>query len=143
MNHKYIPMKKSILLIVALLVATTVSVAQDRKQKDTESEQKFEQLGTMLPTPNVYRTASGAPGHQYWQQKADYKMNLVLDDSNQSLTGSETITYYNNSPDTLFKAYFHLYYNAFQPGSMMDVRSRTIEVKHLKIIYINNIHKYT
>ncbi|NQZ75597.1 MAG: M1 family metallopeptidase [Ekhidna sp.] len=94
-------MKKSILLIVALLVATTVSVAQDRKQKDTDWEQKFEQLGTMLPTPNVYRTASGAPGHQYWQQKADYKMNLVLDDSNQSLTGSETITYYNNSPDVL------------------------------------------
>lgn len=93
-------MKNSILLIVAFLV-TTVITAQDQKQKDTEWEQKFEQLGTMLPTPNVYRTASGAPGHQYWQQKADYKMKIVLDDNNQSITGSETITYYNNSPDNL------------------------------------------
>ncbi|MEQ9466984.1 MAG: M1 family metallopeptidase [Ekhidna sp.] len=93
-------MKNSILLIVAFLV-TTVITAQDQKQKDTEWEQKFEQLGTMLPTPNVYRTASGAPGHQYWQQKADYKMKITLDDNNQSITGSETITYYNNSPDNL------------------------------------------
>ncbi|WP_420317113.1 M1 family metallopeptidase [Ekhidna sp.] len=93
-------MKNSILLIGAFLVAT-ISMAQDRKQKDTEWEQKFEQLGTMLPTPNVYRTASGAPGHQYWQQKADYKMDIVLDDTKQTITGSETITYYNNSPDDL------------------------------------------
>ncbi|WP_420576715.1 M1 family metallopeptidase [Ekhidna sp.] len=93
-------MKNSILLIVAFLVGTVVT-AQDRKQKDTEWEQKFEQLGTMLPTPNVYRTASGAPGHQYWQQKADYKMKITLDDNNQTITGSETITYYNNSPDDL------------------------------------------
>ena len=93
-------MKNSILLIAAFLVST-VAVSQDRKQKDTEWEQKFEQLGTMLPTPNTYRTASGAPGHQYWQQKADYKMKITLDDNNQTITGSETITYYNNSPDNL------------------------------------------
>ncbi|WP_421763873.1 M1 family metallopeptidase [Ekhidna sp.] len=93
-------MKNSILLIVAFLFST-VTMAQDRKQKDTEWEQKFEQLGTMLPTPNVYRTASGAPGHQYWQQKADYKMKIVLDDNNQTITGTEDITYYNNSPDDL------------------------------------------
>ncbi|MEP0985983.1 M1 family metallopeptidase [Ekhidna sp.] len=93
-------MKNSILLIVTFLFST-VTMAQDRKQKDTEWEQKFEQLGTMLPTPNVYRTASGAPGHQYWQQKADYKMKIVLDDNNQTITGTEDITYYNNSPDDL------------------------------------------
>ena len=69
-------MKNKILLVAALLTCFMVS-GQDRKQKDTEWEQKFEQLGTMLPTPNVYRTASGAPGHQYWQQKADYKMKIV------------------------------------------------------------------
>ncbi len=93
-------MKSKILLVVAVLICS-YAIAQDRKQKDTEWEQKFEQLGTMLPTPNVYRTASGAPGNQYWQQKADYKMNIVLDDNNQSITGSETITYFNNSPDVL------------------------------------------
>ena len=93
-------MRNCILLIAAFLMCT-LTYAQDRKQKDTEWEQKFEQLGTMLPTPNVYRTASGAPGHQYWQQKADYKMKIVLDDENQTITGSETITYHNNSPDDL------------------------------------------
>ncbi len=64
-------------------------------------EQKFEQLGTMLPSPNTYRTASGAPGKDYWQQRADYVIDATIDDSNQSLSGVETITYYNNSPDEL------------------------------------------
>lgn len=62
---------------------------------------KFEQLGTILPTPNVYRSASGAPGHQYWQQRADYEINAYLDEEKLNLKGSETITYYNNSPDDL------------------------------------------
>ncbi len=93
-------MKKNLLLLSAFLIGLTV-FAQNHKQKDTEWERKFEQLGTQLPTPNTYRTASGAPGKEYWQQKADYKMKIVIDDSNQTLTGSETITYYNNSPDDL------------------------------------------
>ncbi len=62
---------------------------------------KFEQLGTILPTPNVYRTASGAPGEKYWQQRADYNINAYLDEDKQHLKGSETITYHNNSPDNL------------------------------------------
>ena len=93
-------MKKNLLLFTAFLIGLT-SFAQAQKQKDTEWERKFEQLGTQLPTPNAYRTASGAPGKEYWQQKADYKMKIVIDDNNQTLTGSETITYYNNSPDDL------------------------------------------
>jgi hypothetical protein len=63
--------------------------------------QKFEQLGTLLPTPNSYRTASGSPGPNYWQQRADYEMQIELNDEKQELYGSETITYYNNSPQTL------------------------------------------
>jgi hypothetical protein len=62
---------------------------------------KFEQLGTLLPTPNEYRTASGAPGPKYWQQRADYNIKCTLDEKALKLTGSETITYYNNSPDVL------------------------------------------
>ncbi len=62
---------------------------------------KFEQLGTMLPTPNTYRTASGAPGHSYWQQKADYIIDIELDDDNQTISGYEEITYTNNSPNQL------------------------------------------
>ncbi len=62
---------------------------------------KFEQLGTILPTANEYRTASGAPGPKYWQQRADYDITCELDETNRKLTGKETITYYNNSPDVL------------------------------------------
>jgi len=69
--------------------------------QDNTNQNQFRQLGQELPTPNVYRTASGAPGHQYWQQQADYKMSLEIDDNKQTLTGDETITYKNNSPDVL------------------------------------------
>lgn len=62
---------------------------------------RFEQLGTILPTPNEYRTASGAPGPKYWQQRADYDIKCELDEKNLKLTGSETVTYFNNSPDVL------------------------------------------
>lgn len=62
-----------------------------------------------------------------WQQKAEYDMDVRLNISTHLLTGTQQITYHNNSPDTLTKVYYHLYFNAFQPGSMMDVRSRTIQ----------------
>ena len=62
---------------------------------------KFEQMGQTLPTPNEYRTGSGSPGPKYWQQKADYVINIELNDDNQSISGAETITYHNNSPDIL------------------------------------------
>jgi hypothetical protein len=62
---------------------------------------KFEQLGTILSTPNEQRTASGAPGTKYWQQRADYNIKCELDEKNLKLTGSETVTYFNNSPDPL------------------------------------------
>jgi len=62
---------------------------------------KFKQLNEDITTPNTYRTAAGYPGHDYWQQEADYDMNLVIDDENQILYGEETITFHNNSPDQL------------------------------------------
>lgn len=82
---------------MAAAVLTTSHVAKAQG----EWNQKFEQLGTMLPTPNTYRTASGGPGKDYWQQRADYDISVELNDDNQSITGSETITYYNLSPDRL------------------------------------------
>jgi Peptidase family M1 domain len=62
---------------------------------------KFEQMGANFPTPNEYRTASGAPGPKYWQQRCDYDIKCELDEKNQKLTGIETVTYFNNSPDVL------------------------------------------
>jgi len=62
----------------------------------------------------------------YWQQAVDYKMAIDFDVNSNQFTGSQSLLYTNNSPDTLFRVFYHLYFNAFQPGSMMDVRSRTI-----------------
>jgi hypothetical protein len=61
-----------------------------------------------------------------WQQRVEYVMDVKLNVSTHLLTGTQRITYYNNSPDTLRRVYFHLFFNAFQPGSFMDVRSRNI-----------------
>ncbi len=61
-----------------------------------------------------------------WQQRVEYAMNVRLDVSTHKMTGDQKLVYYNNSPDTLSKVYYHLYFNAFQPGSMMDVRSQNL-----------------
>ena len=78
---------------------------------------KFRQLEEVLPTPNAYRNASGAPGHAYWQQKVDYDIKVSLDEKKNSLTGSEVITYTNNSPDTLKYLWLQLDQNRFNPNS--------------------------
>lgn len=62
----------------------------------------------------------------YWQQEVDYTMDIDVDADANRFSGKQTLVYTNHSPDTLHRVFYHLYYNAFQPGSMMDVRSRTI-----------------
>ncbi|MFK7936559.1 MAG: M1 family metallopeptidase [Saprospiraceae bacterium] len=88
---------KSLFGLLCLILAFTTLIAQ----QDNTNQNKFRQLGQELPTPNVYRNAAGAPGHQYYQQKADYKIKLELDDKKQRIYGEETVTYFNNSPDPL------------------------------------------
>ena len=87
-------MKKTILLFILLLPILWHGPTRFWQGK-------FEQLDQMLPTPNSYRSSSGAPGVNYWQQRADYTINVELNDEKQSITGSETITYYNNAPEDL------------------------------------------
>jgi hypothetical protein len=84
------------LLSSILFVLLTGAVAQENINNN-----KFRQLKQELPTPNVYRTAAGTPGHAYYQQRADYVMDIRLDDEAQRIYGEETITYFNNSPDPL------------------------------------------
>lgn len=79
---------------------------------------KFEQLGTDLPTPNEYRNAAGAPGAKYWQQQADYKIDVTVDENSLKLTGSEKITYTNNSPDKLNYLWVQLDQNVRQKKSL-------------------------
>ncbi len=61
-----------------------------------------------------------------WQQAVNYKMDIDFDVKTHRFEGEQQLTYVNNSPDTLYSVYYHLYFNAFQPESMMDMRSRTI-----------------
>jgi len=86
-------------------------------QSKSEPLDKFRQLEEILPTPNEQRAASGAPGPRYWQQRADYSIEVELDDANQRITGRETITYHNNSPDTLSYLWLQLDQNLFARDS--------------------------
>lgn len=92
------------------------------------AQKKFAQLDMELPTPNEYRNAAGAPGHAYYQQQADYKMNLVLDDNLQKLSGTETITYTNNSPDPLPYLWLQLDQNIYDEHS----DTKLIEVEKME-----------
>ncbi|TXF90621.1 M1 family metallopeptidase [Neolewinella aurantiaca] len=89
-------MNKFALLVLCLLTVVSLSA-----QSENINKNPFRQLGQELPTPNVYRNAAGAPGHMYWQQQADYEMEIRLDDEQQRIYGSSKITYHNNSPDAL------------------------------------------
>ena len=100
-------------LLSALLLISMNSWAQN----PNANQNKFRQLDSDLPTPNVYRTASGAPGHAYWQNTADYKMDIVLDDENQRVYGVEKINYTNKSPDHLEYLWIQLDQNVRSPES--------------------------
>ncbi|MDQ2656488.1 MAG: M1 family metallopeptidase [Bacteroidota bacterium] len=96
------------ILFVFVLLAAHVGFAQTPQWQG-----KFEQLEQVLPTPNEYRTGSGSPGPRYWQQKADYVISVELHDDTQSVTGKETITYRNNSPDNLRYLWLQLDQNIY------------------------------
>jgi hypothetical protein len=91
--------------------------AQSVQQTRGTWQDKFRQLDEVWPTANDYRTASGAPGHRYWQQKVDYVIKASLDDAKQKMAGSQTITYTNNSPDTLKYLWLNLDQNQLVKGS--------------------------
>lgn len=99
-------MKKLKYLFLSALFLSVSAFAQDQNEKKERqpghtNNNKFKQLYDEFSTPNMYRAASGAPGSAYYQQQADYKMDIQLDDTNAKLYGFETITYTNNSPDNL------------------------------------------
>ncbi|MDG2164519.1 MAG: M1 family metallopeptidase [Flavobacteriales bacterium] len=105
-------------LISCILLFSFVASAQENTNTS-----KFKQLSEILPTPNVYRTASGAPGHEYYQQKADYVINVQLDEKNHVITGDETITYTNNSPDVLNYLWIQLDQNVRAKNSASQLTS--------------------
>ena len=96
---------------------TAQEIENPKRQSGHKNENKFKELYDEFATPNMFRTGSGAPGPGYYQQQADYKMNLELDDANSKLSGYETITYTNNSPDELKFLWVQLDQNMRAPDS--------------------------
>ena len=104
------------LLFVILITSSSLTLL---------GQKKFAQIENLIPTPNEYRNAAGAPGHSYYQQQADYKMSITLEDDTQILRGTETITYTNNSPDALEYLWLQLDQNLFAKTS--DTRLISVE----------------
>ncbi len=114
--------------------------AQDIKNNPTSNHgNKFEQLGTILPTPNEYRTASGAPGPKYWQQRVDYNIKCELDEPNLVLKGSETVTYFNNSPDVLTYLWLQLDENEHSTVNNAGYQSSSAMSKQLSTTQVDNL----
>jgi len=113
---------KNFTIFFTTLLMCTLGFSQETESPKEKPQghyniSKFRQLKQELPTPNTYRTASGAPGHEYYQQKADYKMDIILDDENQRIYGEEVVTYYNNSPDELEYLWVQLDQNIRAPDA--------------------------
>lgn len=104
---------RRIFAITLIAIFSTFVFAQSK----SKPSDKFRQLEEILPSPNEYRTASGAPGNKYWQQRADYVIDVELDDVNQRINGKETITYKNLSPDSLSYLWLQIDQNIFAKDS--------------------------
>ena len=126
---------KKFLALLFLFALTISAFAQQR----SPWQGKFEQLDDILPTPNVYRTGSGAPGSQYWQQRADYVIDVEVNDKTQELTGHETITYYNQSPETLRFLWLQLDQNIFAPDNLTSQTETGVVVDSLPAGLLNEI----
>ncbi len=103
---------KQILIIVFSFFLTFNSYSQNQPWQG-----KFEPIDNLINQPNSFRAASGAPGKDYWQQRANYKIDVVLDEKNNTINGEETITYFNNSPDDLSYLWIQLEQNVNKKGS--------------------------
>lgn len=130
------------------LIPTLLFSQQNPDYKTTQGhkgESSFNQLYDLLPTPNEYRTASGAPGSAYYQQQADYVMDLFLDEENNILNGEETITYHNNSPDVLEYLWLQLDQNTrkkdspFQKNSQKAAPQNSVSVEEFSRDFLEEV----
>ncbi|HEX8247233.1 MAG TPA: M1 family metallopeptidase, partial [Pyrinomonadaceae bacterium] len=108
-------------------------------QSKSKPSDKFKQLEEDLPTPNEYRTASGAPGNRYWQQRADYVIDVELDDVNQRIIGKETVTYKNLSPDTLNYIWLQIDQNIFAKDSLAQKTATAPEFRNVPLTRIEQL----
>ena len=104
-------------LLFLLILGSISATAQPLRNAGSNHGNRFEQLDYLMQDPNEYRTASGAPGSKYWQQRADYDINVDINEVDNLLTGSETVTYTNNSPDVLTYIWLQVDENFHHPNS--------------------------
>lgn len=109
------------LAAIGLTIVAGGAAAQGIQQTKGSFEDKFRQLDEILPSPNVYRNAAGEPGHQYWQQEADYDIKVELNENKRAISAEQTIEYTNNSPDTLRYLWLQLDQNRFLPNSISEM----------------------
>ncbi|MFO0357868.1 MAG: M1 family metallopeptidase [Sphingobacteriaceae bacterium] len=126
-------------LFFAFIASTTAFSQNIQNNPQSQHGNKFEQLGTILPTPNEYRSASGAPGPKYWQQKADYDIDVTLDEKNRKIIGTEWITYTNNSPDVLTYLWLQLDENQHDPTNDMNYMDESRVGENGTEQYINGL----
>ncbi len=134
-------MKKYLLACILQFITFPLLFSQNTQNNSSSNHgNKFEQLGNILPTPNEYRSASGAPGPKYWQQRCDYDIKCELDEKKLKLTGTETVTYFNNSPDQLTYLWLQLDENEhsssnnanYQDASNLSQRASTTTVERIE-----------
>jgi hypothetical protein len=126
--QKYLSQCLVFVFSLFVLAAVSPSYGQALQQTKGDFQDKFRQLDPEeLPTPGDYRAASGAPGSRYWQQQVDYKINVTLNETGRSLTGSAEIRYKNNSPDTLTYLWFMLDQNESMRNSIAELTRTTAE----------------
>ena len=131
-------MKRVVTLMMCLFASTLF--AQNIMNNPTSNHgNKFEALGTIIPTPNEQRTASGAPGNKYWQQSCDYDIKCELDEKNLKIIGSETVTYYNNSPDALSYLWLQLDENQHSTVNNANYQTSSTLISNINIATIEKI----
>ncbi|HEV7903817.1 MAG TPA: M1 family metallopeptidase, partial [Pyrinomonadaceae bacterium] len=125
--------------VFAALLCCLFAPAPAAAQSKTHPSDKFRQLEEILPTPNEQRAASGAPGRSYWQQRADYNINVELDDVNQRIIASETVTYYNQSPDPLAYLWLQLDQNIWKQDSDSRLTGTAPNLERVPLGQIENL----
>jgi len=121
-------------LFASLLILSIVASAQDKGNQ-------FRQIDKLLPTANEYRTGSGKPGPKYWQQQADYNIAVKLDEDKKSISGNETITYHNNSPEILNYVWIQLDQNIREKNSLASQTSSKSLSTRMRMSEIQRIDK--
>lgn len=133
-------MQKLLSAFALILMLSSQSFSQPLRNPGSNHGNRFEQLDYLLQDPNEYRTASGAPGPKYWQQRADYDINVEIDEVSNVLTGSEIVTYYNNSPDVLTYIWLQIDENFHHPDSESnydDPSSMGSRLTHQQLVQMN------